>query len=192
MLKKNIFLFFVFISCFSHESIAQADSAYHHGTVKISKPTDGKVYVKANAEYDVKGPDSFQPFPLVKDYAFPFNYSRYFREHFKNVKVDLKGQSADTVNFEFRITKKGKFKLTNIRDKLSKKTSGDFKYGGATSELTLKSLDVLLAIKEWYPAYIIVKKVGKFKGETVIRPIKTNIESKGVITVYFSIEPFDY
>jgi hypothetical protein len=183
---KNYFLVILFL--FSIHLIAQNDSSGLKGTIKVGKPKEKSVFIGAFAKYryelDKKqaGIASnytiFQPFPIEEDFGFPFNYSRYFGEKFKNEKVDLKGKLSDTVKIEVKISPNGKAYL-------------HYKATDQDDDLKIRSLLYARQIKEWFPAYMMVPQKGNFKNQTVIAPKKINVTAVGVITVVFSSQPFE-
>ena len=181
---------FVFIFVFSSLfSFAQSDSS-NHGTIRIAKPKKSGLFIAAFAEYDVRGKDVFQPFPVVEGHSFPFNYTQFFHDSLKNKKIDLGDLNADTVYIEVLVTRKGNVKMrdiTSIRKNYRNALNGD----NDNKILYLLCVNELSHIKKWFPAYRVEQEVGKFKGSTVIRPVKTNLDSKGIITVVFSGQPFD-
>jgi hypothetical protein len=166
--------------------LAQTDSS-KQGTIKIVRNKKKDFYVKSEARFDLRRKDHFQPYPIVEGHAFPFNYSRFFYDNMKGKTIEPEG-NLDTIYVEIRITKKGKavikdgtsLRLKNLSDQRKKELS----------KLYQHCFIALSTVKKWYPAYFIEQEVGKFKGTTVIRPVKTDYETTGVITVYFSSEPF--
>lgn len=190
----NIRHFFILFFLFSFQfAFSQADTAQRNGTIKIVKKKSGPVYIKAAAEFGITGPDRFQPFPVVEGHAFPFSYTKFFNDYFKNKKISLAGKNADTVRMEVSISKKAKVR---IRDVTSSFVNGKRVYFDGTTAMEPNALhvacfDALMEIQEWYPAYDMNPQVGKYKGQTVIRPVKTTRDATGVITIVFSYEPFD-
>lgn len=187
---KNIFLLLILL--FAISMSAQTDTLSSQGTIKILKPKDGKVFIKASADFGSKGANSYQPFPVVEDYSFPFNYTRYFNEQFKGKKIKLVND-PDTVYLEITITKKGK---TTIKDITSSITNGrraffDVDSKEEKNELQVLSFHFLKEIKEWFPAYDMTTEVTRYKGQQVIKPVKTNRDAKGIITIMFSYQSFD-
>lgn len=176
-----------------HFLVAQADTLPRQGTIKIVKHKNGPVYIKANAEFGIKGPDRFQPFPVVEGHAFPFNYTKFFNDYFKNKKIDLGGKDRDTVCMEVNISRKGKVQVKDVTSSVinGKRVYFDGAEAKKSNALQLACFDALMQIKEWYPAYDIDPKVGKYKGQTVIRPVKTKRDATGIITIIFSSDAFD-
>lgn len=177
MFKNKILLagfFFLLKFCYL---TAQTDTIGLNGTIKVSKIKNEIIYIRAFAQYP-KRSDYFQPFPVVEGYAFPFNYTRYFNEKFKNEIPDLKGRLNDTIRIEINITEKGKVFL--------KSETAD-----SDNILNMQCLDFLKQIKKWHPGYIIIPEKGTFKKQTVIKPRKTNVSSIGIITILFSLQPFE-
>jgi hypothetical protein len=171
---------------------AQTDTLSSQGTIKILKPKDGKVFIKAKADFGRMGVNSFQPFPVVEGYSFPFNYTRYFSEHFKGKSIQL-NNNADTVYLEITITKKGK---TTIKDITSSMTNGRRAFFDADnkkekSDLQVYSFHFLNEIKQWFPGYDMTTEISSYKGQQVIRPVKTNRNAIGIITIMFSNQSFD-
>jgi hypothetical protein len=182
---KHVHILFGFLFLFSaFPLLSQTDSLEKQGTIKIAKKKDAPVYVKASADFKIKGPDRFQPFPIVQGYSFPFNYTRYFSERFKYEKVNLNGKNTHTVNIEVSVSKKGKIYLRDV-------TYGDNVKFVELPPLNMMCYSFVKDIREWFPAYDIEPQVGKYKGERVIRPVKKNRDATGIITIVFSYEPFD-
>jgi hypothetical protein len=181
----RFFFFLIFVSAVL-PLFAQADSS-RQGTIKIVKNKKKDLYVRAEARFDLTRKNDFQPFPLVEGHAFPFNYSRFFQDNFKEKNIVSEGE-VDTIYVEVRITKKGKaiikdgtpLRLKNIPPARKKHLD----------KLYQECFVALASISKWYPAYSVNEEVGKFKGTTVIRPVKKDYETTGVITVYFYSEPF--
>jgi hypothetical protein len=184
---RNIILFaFLFLT--GGFLKAQDDSTNLSGTIKVNRLKDEKVYIKSYAKYRYELSEReaamasdykiFQPFPVVEGHAFPFNYSKFFTDSFKNEKILLKGKTSDTVKIEIRINAKGKVFLSD-------------KTAARSNVLNLQCIHFLKEVKEWYPAYIIVPEKDVFRGQTVIKPEKKNVSSTGTITIVFSSEPFE-
>jgi len=177
-------LFFLF----SFNLMGQNDSAGLNGTIKISKAKHGSVYVTAVAKYRyeltdaesgrMQGNTLFQPYPVVEGHAFPFNYTKYFREKFRNEKIDLKGKLSDTVKIEIKITPKGKVYLHNSST-------------GGNDNLNLQCLRYIKDIKQWMPGYFMVAEKGIYKKQTVIEPKKINVTSVGTLTIIFSSDDLE-
>jgi hypothetical protein len=183
---------------------AQTDTIKSRGTIKIGKPKTGEVYIKAIALYDkydvvslkqnpVEKP--FQPFPVVEGYAYPFNYTRYFRESFEGFVIDLKGKEADTVMLEIKVLSNGK---AYVKDKsktmLVKGVPAVYDEKEAAYELNslhIRCIGTLKKIKQWMPGYVILPKKEKFRSQTVIKPEKKNVDASGTIMIIFSTTPFD-
>jgi hypothetical protein len=174
-------------------AFGQSDTLQRQGTIKIAKHKDGPVYIRAKADYGISRPESFQPYPVVPGHAFPFNYTKFFWDYFKNTKVDLRGKSSDTVYMEVNISRKGKVRINDVT--YSMINGKKIMYGGVQApemnSLHLNCFNALNQVKEWYPAYDVDPKIGKYKGQTVIRPVKTKHDATGIITIIFSSEPFD-
>jgi hypothetical protein len=165
--------------------MGQNDSIGLKGTIKVSKAKKGTVYITSTEKfrYELSEAESarslrntiFQPFPVVEGHAFPFNYSKYFREKFRNEKIDLKGKLSDTVKIEIKITPKGKVYLHN-----NSKDKNDI--------LNLQCIGYIKDIKQWMPGYFMIAEKGVYKKQTVIEPKKINVSSVGTITIIFSSE----
>lgn len=185
---------------------SQADSVSQRGTIKVSKPKDGEVYIKAFANFnkydiskvgrDVSKDDLFQPFPVVDGYPYPFNYANYFNNNFRSKVIDLKGKNSDTVQLEVTVLANGK---VYIKDKSRSMTVNgvpaiyDEKVGAyELNNLHLNCLKFMKQINKWFPGYVILPKKSKFKGEVVIKPNKKNVDFTGTITILFSSTPFEY
>lgn len=168
--------------------MSQTDSVPMKGTIKVGRVKNERVFIRAFVRYRYELSNKqanmasdytvFQPLPIVEGHAFPFNYSKYFKEKFKNEKVNLNGKPADTVNIEVKVTPKGKVYL------YSKPT-------GKNETLNLQCLEFLKQIKQWQPAYVIIPEKRKFKDQSVIEPKKINVSATGIITVIFATESFD-
>jgi hypothetical protein len=185
--KLILFFVFVFISL---SVSSQNDTSQTRGTIKISKAKKSDVFIKAYAyfyDYDLKKINSnpsnqgiFQPFPVVEGYSFPFNYTAYFKEKFKGRQIELNGKRSDTVVVDIRVLSNGKVYLSD-----QKKTFKD------TDPISLYPVDFLNEIKVWFPAYVVLHKTTKFKGQTVIKPYKKKVSASGKITIIFSNEDFE-
>jgi hypothetical protein len=176
-------------------SFAQQDTTGRQGTITVMKKKDvSKLFVSSEVEFDIRGNDRFVPFPVVDDYPFPFNYSRYFQERFREVKKQVNFKGADTVYLEITISKKGKMEVKDLSSKMKRGNPVYLSSGSESknsSELALLTMSFLYEIKKWFPAYEIDTEVDRFKGQTVIKPTKKNLDSKGLLRIYFSSEPFD-
>ncbi len=184
-------------------TVAQAqDSTETHGTITIKKQPSGQVYIKASARYfnyeypansnmNGRAPQTFQPFPVVEGHAFPFNYSTFFYEKFKGIKIDLHQKETDTIQIYVKAKYNGKVAFKNVS-----KVPGTGMDDGAPisydpNDLGLNCMRFLTEIKEWYPAYFILPKKEKFKKQTVIVPYQEKVNCDGIITIIFSTVPFD-
>lgn len=185
-----------FLCCMAADRIAaQTDTTQKEGTIKIAKKQAEKTYILASATFKNPGPNGFIPFPVVEGHAFPFSYTKFFNDRFKNTAVDLKGKETDTVIIEIKVLANGKVYLKDRSPSMMINGIAVFYDPRSKSyevnNQHLHCIDFLKKIKEWYPAYTLDTRKGKFKGQTVIRPYKTNIDSSGIITVVFSTTPFD-
>jgi hypothetical protein len=201
ILKKYFFSFFLFSTCFG---FAQTDTTQFHGTIKVVKPKEDKIYIKVTAEYgkydfsDVKfqnvRENVFQPFPVVEGFAYPFNYTGYFNKEFSTKEIDLKGKAADTVTIEIKVLAKGKVYIKDKTPLMMMNGVPAFyneQVGGyELNNLHLNCLTFLKKIKTWFPAYVMLPKKEKFKNQTVLKPSKKKIDSTGTITIFFSTTPF--
>ncbi|OFY87268.1 MAG: hypothetical protein A3F72_17375 [Bacteroidetes bacterium RIFCSPLOWO2_12_FULL_35_15] len=202
MLRSKIIIFFLF---YAISSFAQNDTTQRHGTIKVVKPHDGEIYIMAIADFanfelpkvnhDFSKEDLFQPVPVVKGYSNPFNYTKYFNNKFKSEQIDLKGKTIDTVIFEIKVLANGK---TYIKDKSkTMMISGlpavynEKEAGFELNSLHLNCLTFLKNINQWLPGYVVFPKKDKFKGETVIKPVKNNVTVTGSIMIIFSTIPFE-
>jgi hypothetical protein len=186
---NKVVLFFVFVFV-SLSGSSQNDTLQTRGTIKISKAKKTDVFIKAYAyfyDYDLEkiksnpsNKDLFQPFPVVEGYSFPFNYTAYFNEKFKGQQIDLNGKRSDTVIVELRILSNGKVYLSD-----QKKTVKDI------DPIRLYPVNFLNEIKVWFPAYVLLHKRSKYKGQTVIKPYKKKVSASGKITIIFSNEDFE-
>jgi len=204
MLKEKLFLFslFLLVTCCS---IAQNDTSSTHGTIKIGKPKDGKIHIKVYMRIDnydvskVNGKVSrnmvYEPFPGVEGYTFPFNYTKFFTEKFKDKKNDLRGKDTDTVCIEIRVLANRKI---YIKDRTPARMVKDLPSAAGEkveriewNSLQINSLNFLKEIKTWEPAYVAIPKKGKFKKQTVIKPDITYIPFSQTLTIVFSSTPFE-
>ncbi|MFL5764002.1 MAG: hypothetical protein ACJ77K_08685 [Bacteroidia bacterium] len=200
-MKKYSLIFFLICTAFC---FAQDDTVPHHGTIKVGKVKQGEVYIKATAKFDdydliavkrtpVERP--FQPFPVVNGYAYPFNYTKYFRDNFNNKGIDLKGKETDTVTLLVKVLENGKVYIVDKSKTMMVKgvpAIYDEKKGAfELNVLHLDCINTMKKIKQWFPAYVILPKKDKFRDTTVIKPEKKNIAATGMITIIFSTTPFD-
>ncbi len=200
---KIYFLFlFIFSSCFV---FSQTDTSTHRGTIKIAKAKDGEIYIKAIPNFnkfnldkikrEVVRNEMYQPFPVLDAYPYPFNYSAYFNNCFRSKEIDLKGKLADTVVVEITVLANGK---VYIKDKspsiMIKGVPATYDNKTGTYELNnlhLNCLKFLKQIKTWFPGYVVFPKKDKYRGETVIKPDKKDVDVTGIVTIYFSSTPFE-
>jgi len=193
-MRRSVIVFFLILSAAPFLA-AQTDTVPKQGTIRIAKPVSEKTYILAAATFKDMGSNSFVPFPVVEGHAFPFSYTKFFNDRFRNITVDLKGKERDTVTIEIKVLANGKVYLKDRSKSMMLNGRAVF-YDPRTkmyelNNLHMHCLDFLKEIKEWYPAYTLNPRKGRFRGQTVIRPYKTNIESGGVITIVFSSTPFD-
>jgi len=193
--------FFIYTSM----SFSQTDTTPSRGTIKIAKPKDGEVYVKAICNFnmynvaDGKGAfesvDKYQPFPVVEGYAYPFNYNKYFNDCFSKKVIELKGKTKDTVVMEVKILENGKVYIKDKSPAIMVKgypATYDKKTGTyELNNLHLNCLKFLKQIDKWIPGYVILPKKDKYRGEVVIKPNKKNVDVTGTVTVFFSTTPFE-
>lgn len=202
MFKYKIILFFLLSICFS---FAQTDTTQRRGTIKIGKPKDAEIYIKVisnfdnfdfpKIDHDFSRDELFQPCPIVEGYSYPFNYTKYFNDNFKSKQIDLKGKTNDTVVLEVKILANGKNYLKDksktmmIKDlpAVYNEKEGAFEL----NNLHLNCLSFLKNIKQWTPGYVVFPLKNRFKGETVIKPNKKNVDVTGTITILFSSTPFE-
>ncbi|HEX8514611.1 MAG TPA: hypothetical protein VF868_00325 [Bacteroidia bacterium] len=177
------YVYLIVLSFFFVPLFSQTDSLEHQGTIRIERAKDPRVYIMASADFNTKGPNSFQPFPIVEGYGFPFNYSAYFREKFRNIKVDMRGKSTQVVRINITVSRKGRVTMKDV-------TYPEVRIA-QLPPLNLYCFNFLEEIHKWFPAYDIDPQNSRYKGERVIKPVKTEKEATGVITIVFSDEPFD-
>jgi hypothetical protein len=199
---KNYFLILFLLS--AGALFSQQDTTERHGTIRIGKPKQDEVFIKVISrfdQYDLIGlkktpvEKPFQPFPVVDGYAYPFNYTKYFRDKFKVLGVNMNGKKADTVVLEVKVLENGK---VYIRDKskimMIKGQAAVYNEQEGAYEINILHLDcmnILKQIKKWFPAYVILPKKDKFRDQTVIKPDKRNVDATGTITVIFSTTPLE-
>ena len=202
MLKQLFIFSFLFCSCIV---FSQTDTTRQRGTIKIGKAKNVEIYIKAIAEYtkydlskikrDVSKNEMYQPFPIVDGYPFPFNYTQYLKSNFKNIEIDLKGKTNDTIVLEVMILANGKIYVKDNSLPITAKgvtanyddKSGVYELGS----LHLHCLDFIKKIKKWFPGYVVFPMKDKYKGEVVIKPNKKNVDVTGAITILFSTIPFE-
>ena|ERR1035437_9908912 len=202
MFKYKIIL--LFLLC-TYYSFAQTDTTQMRGTIKIGKPKDGEIYIKTISNFDnfdlpkiahdFSKNELFQPYPIVEGFSYPFNYTKYFNDNFKSKQIDLKGKTNDTVVLEVKILANGKIYIKDkSRTMMIKNLSAIYNEKEAGFELNnlhLNCLAFLKNIKQWTPGYIVFPIKDKFKGETVIKLNKKNVDVTGTITILFSSTPFE-
>lgn len=198
-----VFLFFIF----SVAGFSQTDTSRARGHIKVAKPKDnqGDIFIKAFATYgdfdyskiknEIIEEMTYSPMPVVERYFFPFNYTKYFNEKFRGKPLSLLGKESDTVFIEVKILANGK---VYMRDKSNQMMVEGVpalyneKVGGyELNDLHWSCMKYMKDIKKWEPAFAVLSKKGKYKGQTVIKPKKTAISSTALITIVFSSSPFD-
>lgn len=201
MFKDKIIILFLFCTfC----TFAQIDTTQKRGTIKIAKPND-EIFIKAIANFDnFELPDVnhdflreelFQPVPVVKGYSSSFNYTKYFVDNFKSKQIDLKDKTIDTVIIEIKVLSNGKVYIKDKSQTMMIKglpaVYNEKEAGFELNNLHLNCLTFLKNITQWLPGYVVFPKKDKFKGETVIKPIKKNVAVTGTIMILFSTVPFE-
>lgn len=199
-IKKYFLFLFLIIASFS---FSQNDTTGHRGTIKITKTKGGEIYIKAIPNFNkfnlAKIRDAsfekYQPFPVLDAYPYPFNYTAYFNNCFRSKEIDLKGKKADTVIVEVTVLANGK---VYIKDKspsiMVKALPATFDDKTGTYELNNLHLDCLKFLRQlnkWFPGYVVFPKKDKYRGETVIKPDKKDVDVTGTITILFSTTPFE-
>jgi hypothetical protein len=184
---------------------SQTDTTSLHGTIKVVKQKEGEIFIKAISNYTkydvskiaerIPTNEYYPPIPMMDNKASSFDYTAYFINNFKTTFIDLKGKTADTVVIEIIVLANGKAYLKD-KSKVMMVNGVPAIYnenegGYELNNLHLNCLSFLKNIKKWMPAYVVYPKKGKFKGETVLRPIKKNVTVTGTITILFSTVPFD-
>ena len=204
MMRKKVVLF-ICVLFYTTVSFSQTDTATSHGTIKVVKAKPSEIYIKVVPNFnkynltkiknDVARNEMYQPFPVLDAYPYPFNYNAYFNNCFRFKEIDLKGKNADTVVVEVVVLANGK---TYIKDKspsiLIKGVPATYDAKNDAYELNnlhLNCLNFLKQIKTWFPGYVVFPKKDKYRGQTVIKPDKKNVDVSGTVTIYFSTTPFE-
>jgi hypothetical protein len=211
----SIILFALFV--LPSDAFCQQDTA-RHGKIRLGKNKDS-VYIRASVTFDVYDPgdtkmaksyaefvrslkemqklrnsDVMEPMPVLEGFYSPFNYTEFFDREFDKTQIALISDS-DTVRIRIDVRPDGKtyFKhlsdLTSISNKLVVYDAKKQGYYPATAHnMTMESLK---GIKQWQAAYRMVPVRSKFKGTTVIKPVKEELAASGILTVVFSSSPFE-
>lgn len=201
-IKIYCLVLFLFSSCFV---FSQTDTTSKHGTIKIAKGKPGEIYIKAVPSFtkynllkikrEVARNEMYAPFPVLDAYPYPFNYTAYFNNCFRYKEIDLKGKLADTVIVEVTILANGKAYIKDKSPSIMIKgvpATYDAKQNAyELNNLHLNCLKFLKQITKWFPGYVVFPKKGKYRGETVIKPDKKNVDVTGTVTIYFSTTPFE-
>jgi hypothetical protein len=191
--------------CFTSIVFAQTDTTNHHGTIKISKPKEEGLYIKAYINFDkydlskikenVSKDMIQQPTPIVENGPHAFSYSNYFIQKFKTKSIDLNGLRTDTVFIEVKVLSNGKF---YARDKtpLMMMNGVPAFYNKAAGAYQLNNLhiycvDFTKQLNIWQPAYVLTSKRSRFKGQTVLKPKKEKVTATGILTIVFSTVPYE-
>ena len=183
------------------------DTTHARGHIKVAKPkdNDASIYINAFATYgdydyskiknEIIEEMTYSPMPVVERYFFPFNYTKYFNEKFRGKPLSLLGKESDTVFIEVKILPNGKVYMRDRSNQMMVEgvpALYNEKVGGyELNDLHWSCMKYMKDIKEWDPAFAVLSKKGKYKGQTVIKPKKTAISSTALITIVFSSFPLD-
>lgn len=206
MLKYKVIFLCITIACVAH---AQTDSSKKIGTIKIVKPKNDSVYMKAvmNFNYFQEGnknntqPLTYPlnqvvvPFPKNVDPAIPFDYTKFLNKFLEIKRSDLESKITDTVYIQIKILDNGKAYYKDLTPLLMLNGVPAYydtkKNAYKLDAIHWKCLHSLQYIKEWEPAYVIKGVKGKFKNTPVIKPKKKKLMSLGTLTIIFSTLPFE-
>jgi len=201
---QSVVLFLLLFSGFP--LCAQEDTASYYGTIKISKPKNDEIYIKASVKFvcDLNNLNTktlitqnmiFQPEPIVDGYLLPFDYTNYFTENFKNKSINLRGLKTDTVFIELKVLSNGK---VFFRDKspsiMLNGVPAFYNKSMEAYELNNLHLDCIKLtdkLRTWNLAYVLMPKKQKFKKQTIIKPKKEIVSAKGLMIIAFSTVPFE-
>ena len=195
------FIFFFYSFC----SFCQTDTIQRYGTLKIGRAKPDSIYIKAGVVffqfqdgYKKDGPhyspsDAIPPQP--GNTKAPFDYSRFFNARVRIKVSDLESKTSDTVRIQVKILENGKAYFKDMTPLLvlnGVPAYYDSKNNGYMLDaIHWKCLNALKEIESWEPGYILMEKVAKFKGQTVIKAKKKKLTSTGIVTVIFSLVPFE-
>lgn len=198
----NKYLVFLAVFFCSSHFFGQEDSVKRTGTIKIAKAKRDSIYIKATVSFykfqegHKKDPswysskDAVPPRPvLVANSSVPFDYSDFFYKRAKVKLSDLENKTTDTVRIQLKILDNGKTYYKNViplQEYYDAKTNS-YKLN-TTYWLCMKALQ---SIESWEPAFVLLETKGKFKGQTVIKAKKKKLTATGILTVIFSVNPFE-
>lgn len=189
-------------------AFGQEDTLIKAGTIRIGKQKKDSVYVKANVLFSefregrkkVKGLQpglpsrAIAPVPKYNGVS-GFSLNLFFNKRVKIDLGDLAGRTTDTVRIQVKVLDNGKpyykdltplLVLNGVPAVFDKKENA-YKLDA----IHYKCLNAAKSIEEWEPGYVLLEKVDKFKGQTVIKAKKKKIISIGVLTIVFSTIPFE-
>ncbi len=198
-------LFFIVYSC---TAFAQEDTIQRFGTLKIGKVKRDSIYIKADMKFfkfqdgykknaQVYSPkNAVSPVPeTTTNSVSPFDYTRFVNTRVKIKVSDLENKTTDTVRIQVKILENGKpyYKdLTPLLVLNGVPAYYDAKNNGYNLDaIHYKCMNALKEIEIWEPGFVLIEKIDKFKGQTVIKAKKKKATSTGVLTVVFSLVPFD-
>jgi len=204
--KYFLFLFFIISTCFA---FAQSDSTKNRGTVRIAKPKQDSVYIKAEMKFQqfqignknnkqqptIQSNNVIAPFPLISSYSTPFDYTLFFNKNSQIEPYELAEKITDTIRIQIKILDNGKayyhdatpLMMLNGVPAYYNKQMNAYKLDA----IHYRCMEVLKQITQWKPAYILITSQEKFKRQTVIKAKKKKLSATGVLTIIFSTVPFE-
>ena len=194
------FLFFVF---YSFHFFGQEDTVKRAGTIKIAKFKRDSVYIKADMaffQFQEGVKKNGRQYPVkqcvapIPNSSGKFDYNRFFNKKVEVEIADLENKTTDTVRIQVKILDNGKayFKdLTPLFVMNGRAAYFDAKINAYRLDgIHWKCINALREIEDWEPGYVLLEKIDKFKGQTVIKAKKKKVSATGVLTIIFSLEPF--
>lgn len=195
------FIFVLYSCCF----FAQTDTVKTHGTIKIGKLKRDSIYIKADVNFFQfqdgykKNALNYSPKDVVPpqpaNTKVPFDYNRFFNKQVEVKISDLENKTSDTVRIQVRILENGKAYFKDMTPLLvlnGVPAYYDSKNNGYMLDaIHWKCLNALKQIESWEPGFVLMEKKDKFKGQTVIKAKKKKLTSTGIVTVIFSLVPFE-
>lgn len=205
MSRYKFFIFFIFISGFLFSQEAVTDS---YGTIKIHKSKLDSIHIKVEMNFQrfqERNKTGTPPVPLQnKNITVPFpkgsgissfDYNHYFNTQIDINSNDFAGKISDTIRIQIKVLDNGKAYYKDLTPLLVMNGVPAF-YDKKMNAYQLdaihwKYINALKRFKKWEPAYFDAGITEKFKRVTVIKPKRKTLEATGILTIIFSIVPFE-